>query len=151
MVIGFDIMRRKAPMEGQVSKTVQQKMHEQHRRWRSATAAWRFDVEEWRKELRAASAALDDIRDALRDALDALDVHAQGIWEEEQRSYAHELALCRESVEGQKKTDKQWAAIHRRQAAQHERLAGAHARLKKYNHRVVAEIRRLLEQARAAI
>lgn len=135
-----------------MSKTIQQKMHEQHRRWQSDAAAWRFDSDEWRKELRAAAAALDDIRDMLRDALDALDAHAHAVWEEEQRIHSHELYLCREAIEGQrKKTDRQGAAIHRRQAVQHQRLAGAHERIKKYHHRIIAEVRRLLEQARAAM
>jgi hypothetical protein len=88
----------------------------------------------------------------LRDALDALDAHSQDLWEEEQRIHAHELSLYREAMEGQpQKTDKQWAAAHRRVAAQHERVAAVHERIKKHHHRVVAQVRRLLERARAAL
>lgn len=141
--------RAQKPRGDDMSKTIQQKMHGQHRRWQNDVAAWRLDDDEWRKELRAASATLDDLRDTLRDALDAVDSHAEAVWEEEQRIHAHELSLCRESMEGQrKKTDKRWAAIHHRQTAQHERLAAAHERIKKHHHQVVAEVWRLLEQAR---
>jgi hypothetical protein len=135
-----------------MSKTIQQKMHGHHRRWQGELAIWRFDNDEWRKEMRTASAALDDMRDMLRDTLDALDAHAGVVWEEEQRIHAHELSLCQESREGQrKKTDKRWAAVHRRLTVQHERLAVAHARIKQHHHRVIAEVGRLLERVRAAM
>jgi hypothetical protein len=140
------------PGQNEMSKTIQQKMHGQHERWRSDLATWRLDGDEWRKELRAASAMLDDIRDALRNALDALDAHTEMVWEEQQRIHAHELTLCQETIEGyRKKTDTQWAAVHRRLAAQHERAAAAHARIKKHHHRLIAELRRLLERASDAM
>lgn len=37
-----------------MSKTIQQKMHAQHRRRQSDSETWRADVDEWKKELRAA-------------------------------------------------------------------------------------------------
>lgn len=135
-----------------MSKTIQEKMHAEHRRWQSDVAIWRFDDGQWRKELRAASAALDTIKDTLRDALDALDAHADAVWEEEQHIHAHELSLCQESMAGQrKKTDKQWAAIHRKMATQHKRVAAAHERIKQHHHGVIAEVRRLLDKASAAM
>lgn len=88
----------------------------------------------------------------LREAREAFEVHRDAVWEEEQRIHGHELSLCQEAMEGQrKKTDTQWAAIHRRQRVQHERVAEAHDRSKKYHLRVIAAVRRLLEQARRAM
>jgi hypothetical protein len=135
-----------------MSKTIQQTMHEQHRRWRNDQEIWRIDIDEWGKELRNALAALEAVEGMLRDSRDALEVHADAVWEDEQHLHGHELSLCQESMRGErKKTDRQWAAVHRRQTAQHERLADAHERIKKYQHQLVAEIRRLLGQARRAM
>ena len=132
-----------------MSKTIQQKMHEQHRRWQSDSETWRSDIDEWNKELRMALADLREVEDMLRDSLDALAVHADSVWESEQRRHAHELELREEMKTGaEKKTDKAWAQLHREHAAQHQRLSDAHARIKKYQHKVVAEVRRLLRAAR---
>ena len=132
-----------------MSKTIQQKMHAQHRQWQSDSETWRGDIDEWNKELRVALGDLREVEDMLRDALEALAVHADGVWESEQRRCAHELALREEAMSGAgKKTDKAWAKAHREHAARHERLADAHARIKKYQHQVVAEVMRLLSVAR---
>jgi len=132
-----------------MSKTIQQKMHEQHRRWQSDSDTWRSDIDEWKKELRAALGDLREVEDMLRDSLDALAAHADSVWESEQRRCAHELELREEAKSGvEKKTDKGWAKMHREHAARHERLADAHARIKKYQHQVVAEVSRLLRDAR---
>jgi len=131
-----------------MSKTTRQKMHEQHRRWQSDSETWRSDVDEWTKELRTALRNLREVEDVLRDALDALAVHADGVWDSEQRRCAHELALRAEAVSGATRTDKVWAKRHREHAARHERMADAHARIKKYQHKVVAEVMRLVRAAR---
>ncbi|MGE5241562.1 MAG: hypothetical protein ACM3NI_07935 [Bacteroidota bacterium] len=132
-----------------MSKTIQQKMHSQHRQWQSDSDTWRSDIDEWKKELRVALGDLREVEDMLRDSLDALTAHADSVWESEQRRCAHELELREEAKRGAgKKTDKGWAKIHREHAARHERLADAHARIKKYQHNVVAEVTRLLRAAR---
>ena len=132
-----------------MSKTIQQKMHQQHRQWQSDSETWRTDIDEWNKELRVALGDLREVEDMLRDSLDALAVHADGVWESEQRRGAHELALREEAMSGaEKKTDKAWAKAHREHAARHERLADAHARIKQYQHKVVAGVMRLLRAAR---
>lgn len=132
-----------------MSKTIQQKMHEQHRRWQSDSDSWRSDIDEWNKELRVALGDLREVEDMLRDSLDALAAHADSVWESEQRRHAHELALQEEVKSGvEKKTDKGWAKIHREHAVRHERMSDAHTRIKKYQHKVVAEVMRLLRAAR---
>ena len=132
-----------------MSKTIQQKMHAQHRQWQSDSDSWRSDIDEWKKELRTALGDLREVEDMLRDSLDALAVHADGVWENEQRRCAHELELREEAKTGaKKKTDKAWAKLHRKHAARHERMADAHNRMKKYQHKVVAGVTRLLRAAR---
>ena len=132
-----------------MSKTIQQKLHEQHRRWQSDSDTWRSDIDEWNKELRVALGDLREVEDMLRDSLDALAVHADSVWESEQRRHAHELALREEAKAGaEKKTDKAWAKSHREHAARHVRMADAHARIKQYQHKVIAEVMRLLRAAR---
>jgi len=132
-----------------MSKTIQQKMHAQHRQWQSDSDTWRSDIDEWKKELRTALADLREVEDMLRDSLDALALHADSVWENEQRRCAHELDLREEAKSGvEKKTDKGWAKIHRAHAARHERLADAHARIKKQQHKVVAAVMRLVRAAR---
>jgi hypothetical protein len=132
-----------------MSKTIQQKMHEQHSRWQSDSDTWRADVDEWNTELRTALRDLREVEDVLRDALDALAVHADSLWEAEQQRCAHELALRAEAVSGaKKKTDKAWAKSHHEHAARHERLADAHARIRKYQHKVIVEVMRLSRTAR---
>jgi hypothetical protein len=136
--------------EALMRKTSQQKMHVQHRQWQSDCETWRSDIDEWNKELRVALGDLREVEDMLRDSLDALAAHADSVWESEQHSHAHELALREEAMSGAaKKTNKGWwAKVHRDHAARHERLADAHARIKKYQHKVVAEVMRLLRVAR---
>ena len=132
-----------------MSKTIQQKMHAQHRQWQSDSETWRSDIDEWKKELRVALGDLREVEDMLRDSLDALAAHADSVWESEQRRCSHELELREEFISGTaKKTDKAWGKTHREHAARHERLADAHARIKKYQHQVVAEVMRLLRAAR---
>ena len=132
-----------------MSKTIQQKMHVQHRQWQSDCETWRSDIDEWKKELRVALGDLREVEDMLRDSLDALAAHADSVWESEQRRGVHELELREEVMSGVKqKTDKAWAKAHRQHAARHERLSDAHARIKKYQHQVVAEVTRLLRDAR---
>ena len=135
-----------------MSKSLQEKLHRQHRQWQDDHVAWRADLDAWRGELRAAQAALEEVQNTLRDSLDALEVHADTVWESEQRARAHELALCQEAMTGQpRKTDKQWAAVHHKQAAGHERLADAHARVRRHHLMVVAQVMKLLKRSRAAM
>lgn len=135
-----------------MSRTIQEKLHRQHFAWLNDHTMWRSDIEAWRKELRAALDALDEARDMLRRSLDAMEDHAETVWVSEQRRHAHELALYQEAMAGERrKTDKQWAAVHHKEAALHERTAAAHERIKRYHHEVVAEVTRLLKQARQAI
>ena len=132
-----------------MSKTIQQKMHAQHRQWQSDSETWRSDIDEWNKHMRMALSDLREVEDMLRDSLDALADHADSVWESEQRRGAHELALREEAKTGiEKKTDKAWAKSHRDLAARHERLSDAHARIKKYQHKVVAGVMRLLRASR---
>lgn len=135
-----------------MSKTIQEKMHEQHRQWQNDHESWRIDIDEWRKELRKTQVVLKDVEEMLRDSLDALEAHADTVWSKEQRLHAHELDLRNEIMAGaRKKTDKQWAAAHHRQAVQHTTLSDAHARIKKYHHTVVAEVMRLTNKMRGAM
>jgi predicted nuclease with TOPRIM domain len=135
-----------------VSTSIQEKFHRQHRRWRDDHAAWRADLDAWRRELRAALDALAEVEGMLRDALEALAAHADAVWESGERVRAHELTLCQEARTGERyKTDRQWAALHHREAARHERLADAHARIKRHHRIVVAEVMKLLNRARAAM
>jgi hypothetical protein len=135
-----------------MSKSIQERFHRQHRQWQDDHAAWRSDIDAWRKELAAALAALAEVEDMLRDSSEALALHADTVWEGEQRLRAHELELWQEARTGAPhKTDRQWAAVHHREAARHERLADAHARIKRHQHRVVAGAMKLLARARAAM
>ena len=134
-----------------MSTTIQGKMHAQHRRWHNEHETWRADIDAWRKELREALTSVRDVEELLRGALHALETHADAVWENEQRLRAHERTLSDEVVAGaRKKTDKQWAAAHHRQAAQHQRTSDAHARIGKYQRKVVAAVMRLLKRALAA-
>jgi hypothetical protein len=135
-----------------MSKSIQEKLHRQHRAWQDDQVTWRMDIDAWRRELRTAQAALAEAQDVLRGSLEALEIHADAVWESEQRARAHELTLCQEAVSGNpRKTDKQWAAVHRKQAALHERLADAHGRISRQQRTVVAEAMKLLKRARAAM
>lgn len=134
-----------------MSKPIQQKMHEQHRKWRRDHETWQADIDEWRKELKAALADIAEVETTLRNSLDAIHDRADAIWEDEQRVRAHERVIGAEAMAGAHKTDREWAAVHRRQAAAHERAAAAHARIKKYQRTVVAEVTRLVNLARRAM
>lgn len=135
-----------------MSKSLQEKLHRQHRQWQDDHVAWRVDIDAWRGELRAAQAALEEVQNTLRGSLEALEVHADTVWESEQRARAHELTLCQEAMTGKpRKTDKQWAAVHSKQAARHERLTDTHARVRRHQHAVVAEVMKLLKRARTAM
>lgn len=132
-----------------MGKSIQEKFHRQHRQWQDDTVAWRIDIETWRRELRT---ALAEVQDVLRDSLEALEVHADTVWEGEQRARAHELTLYQETLSGKsRKTDKQWTAAHHKQAALHDHLAGAHARIGRHHRRLVAEAMKLLQRAGAAM
>lgn len=135
-----------------MSTSIQEKFHRQHRQWQGDHVSWRVDIDAWRGELRAAQATLAEVEDMLRDSLEALEAHADAVWESTQRARAHELALRQEAMTGEPhKSDRQWVAVHHRQAARHERLADAHARLKRHHHAVVAGVMKLLKRARAAM
>jgi hypothetical protein len=135
-----------------MTTATQEKLHAQHRKWQDDHSMWRADMDEWRKQLRTAIDAISEVEGMLRDSLEALEIHADAVWESGHRVHAHELALCQESIAGERrKTDKQWAAIHHRQSAQHERVADAHERIKRHHHRLIATVMRLLEQARKAV
>ena len=135
-----------------MSKSIQEKYHRQHRQWMDDDVAWRIDIDAWRRELRTAQAALAEVQDMLRDSLEALEVHADTVWESEQRVRAHERALHQEALTGKpRKTDKQWTASHHKQAALHEHLADAHARIGRHHRLLVAEAMKLLKRSRAAM
>jgi hypothetical protein len=134
-----------------MSKTIQQKMHEEHRKWQRDHTAWLEDLDAWKKDLRVALGELFEVEDMLRDYLDALDVHADAIWQSRQRIQAHELVLSTEMKAGAHETDKALALTHRRVAAQHERAVNAHARIRKHHLKVIVEVVRIVRQARSAM
>lgn len=114
--------------------------------------AWRSDIDTWRAELRTAQTALAEAQDVVRESLEAIEVHADAVWEAEQRARAHELTLCQEVMTGSpRKTDKQWAGAHHKQAALHERLADVHMRIGRQHHTVAAVVMKLLKRVRAAM
>jgi len=92
------------------------------------------------------STDLSEVEIALRDSLDAIEAHANAVWDNQQRLQAHELAISEESKTAANKTDKEWAAAHSLQAHQHERLTEAHERIKKHHHGMVAAAERLLNK-----
>ncbi len=134
-----------------MSKSEQQKMHQQHVKWQSDNEAWLADIDEWKKELNAALKELSEVETVMRDSFDALESHANTVWESQQQIRAHELVLSGESKVGENKTDRDWKASHSDQAAKHERNADAHERIKKYHHSVVAECAKLIKRVRAAL
>ncbi|HEC17363.1 MAG TPA: hypothetical protein ENI99_12445 [Sedimenticola sp.] len=129
-----------------MSKSIQQKMHEQHVVWQRDHEAWLADIDQWKKQLQGILANLSEVEIALRDALDAIEAHADAVWDNQQRLRAHELAISEEARLGANKTDKEWAAAHSKQASRHERLAEAHERIKKHHHSVIAAAERLLNK-----
>ena len=135
-----------------MSTSIQEKLHRQHRQWLSDHAAWRADIEAWRGELRAALTELAEVEEVLRGSLEALEIHGDAVWEGAQRIRAHELTLHQEVTTGaRRKTDKQRAAAHHRQAAQYKRLADAHARIRRNHQTLIAGVMELLKRARAAM
>ena len=129
-----------------MSKSIQQKMHEQHAVWQRDHEAWLADTDQWKKQLQGISADLSEVEVALRDALDAIEAHADAVWDNQQRLKAHELTISEESKAGANKTDKEWAAAHSQQASQHERLTEAHERIKDASSRRGRYGRKTLEQ-----
>ena len=134
-----------------MSKTIHQKMHEQHSEWQSDLQTWQADIELWKKELQAAVNDIATIDAALRDSLTALESHADTVWEHQQRIKAHEGVIGQESREGANKTDKAWAATHDAESSRHRQVADAHARIKDHQHAVVTEVRRLMNRIMEAI
>jgi len=134
-----------------MSKSIQQKMHKQHEKWKRDHNAWLADIDLWKKETQIAFTNLSEIEDALRDSLESIVVHADKIWENEQRTKAHELAISGETKDHKNKTDKEWATAHSAHAAQHEQAAKAHKRIKKHHHTVIAEVVKLLKKVRKAL
>ncbi|MGD2075242.1 MAG: hypothetical protein PVI91_00855 [Gammaproteobacteria bacterium] len=134
-----------------MSKTVQQKMHEQHLQWDRDTQTWRSDIEQWKSELQAAVRDLDTIAEAMRDSLLALENHGDTVWEHVQRLKAHELVVDEEAKEGANRTDREWATRHEAESSRHDRLSDAHERIKRHQHGMVAEVKRLLERMMEAV
>jgi hypothetical protein len=131
-----------------MSKSVFQKMHEQHGQWQQDHETWLADINEWKKELHTALAGLTDIEAFLRDSLDALESHTNTVWEAQQRVKAHELILSEESRITANKTDKDWTHTHKELSSKHDQVLEVHERIKKYHHKVVADIARLVNDAR---
>jgi hypothetical protein len=127
-----------------MSKTIHQKMHDQHGKWQDDLETWRLDIQLWKKELHGAIGNLATIDHAMRDALTALGNHADALWEHQQRLHAHECIVSQEVREGSSETDREWASTHEAQSLRHEQLSDAHQRIKRYQHGVVSEVERLL-------
>jgi hypothetical protein len=134
-----------------MSKTVHQKMHEEHLHWDRDAQTWRSDVEQWKRELEDAVRDLDTIGEAMRDSLLALDNHADAVWDHVQRLKAHEPILDEEVKEGANRTDESWAAAHEAESSRHARLSDAHERIKRHQHGMVAEVKHLLERMMEAV
>lgn len=134
-----------------MSKTIHQKMHEQHVNWRHDYETWSADIDQWKKELQGALTDLSEIESALRDSLNALDAHADTIWGNRQQLKAHEAIIGEETRMGENKTDKDWSAIHHDHSSRHGRAVETHARIGRHHHEQVAEAMRLLKQVRSAM
>ena len=134
-----------------MSESIQQKMHQEHVKWQSDNEAWLADIEEWKKELNTALTELGEAETVMRDSLDALESHANTIWENKQRNQAHELVLSDESRSHENKTSKDWEATHAQHASRHERVADTHERIKHYHHTTMAECAKLIKKVRAAL
>jgi hypothetical protein len=137
--------------ERAMSKTVHQKMHQQHVEWDKAAETWQGDISHWKKGLEAALLDLDAIREAMQDSLIALGHHADSVWEHQQRLKAHEAVVCEEAKAASNQTDKAWAETHDAESSRHQRLGDAHERIKRHQHGVVAEVKRLLGKMMEAI
>jgi sulfur relay (sulfurtransferase) DsrC/TusE family protein len=129
----------------------QYKMHKEHERWQQEHEGWLADIDEWKREIRMALANLGEVEEFLRDELEAVEVHEDMIWENQQRVRAHELAIAQELKDGENATDPERRHIHYQHAAAHERAAYAHAHIRDHIHKVVAEVIRLIKRAREAM
>lgn len=134
-----------------MSKTIQQKMHEQHEQWRRDYETWLADIDQWRKELQVGLIDIGAVDEALRRSRAAIDDHANTIWENQQRLMGHELVLSEEARLGSSKTDKEWKAAHKEQSSGHVRLIDVHERIKRHQHEVTAEVTRLLKKVLEAL
>jgi predicted nucleic acid-binding Zn-ribbon protein len=134
-----------------MSKTIHQKMHEQHVKWQRDYETWSADIDQWKKELQGALTDLSEAESALHDSLNALDSHAETNWENQQQLKAHEAVVSEEARMGESKTDRDWSVIHRDHSSQHERAIETHERIRKHHHEVVVEAVRLLNQVRSAM
>lgn len=134
-----------------MSKTVHQKMHQQHVEWGKAVDAWQVDIQHWKTGLQEALRDLDAIREAMQDSLNALEHHGDSVWEHQQRLKAHEAVLCAEAKAASSQTDRDWATTHDAESSRHERLGDAHQRIKRHQHGVVAEVKRLLAKMMEAV
>lgn len=132
-----------------MSKTIHEKIHEQHQRWRADLEAWQSDVTAWKQEFEAALADLREIEGMLKDSLDGLGVHGDAVWEALQRVQAHEQVIDEESRLGENRTDREWRTTHEALSSQHVRVADTHERIKRHHHDVVAEVARMLKQIRS--
>ncbi len=134
-----------------MSKTIHQKMHEQHLEWDKDLESWRLDLDHWKQELQDAIRDLNTIREAMSDSLTALESHGDTLWEHQQRLKAHDGVVGQEAREGANQTDKEWAATHQAESSRHQRLVDAHARIKRHQHAVVAEVKHLLDKMMEAV
>ena len=130
-----------------MSKSTQQKMHEQHTVWHRDYETWMADVDVWKNEIKRALSDLDDVEAMLLDCLEAAQTHSDKVWENRQRLKAHELAIGTESKLNENKTDQQWKHSHEQQASDHEKLADAHERIKKHHYSMLTETRKLWKKA----
>ena len=129
-----------------MSKSIHQKMHEEHVRWQNDLEAWQADIDQWKKALKKSVDDVATINDALSDALTALENYADSVWEHAQRLKAHEGIVSQEARAGENATDKEWAHSHEAESSQHARLTDVHQRIKHHQHAVVAEVQRLLDK-----
>ena len=134
-----------------MSKTIHQKMHQQHVQWASDLETWVQDIDLWKKEIQEAISQLSTVNSMLGDALTALENHADTVWEQQQQLKAHEGVISQEAMQASNKTDKDWATMHHSEAMRHERIADAHGRIKQHQHGVVAELNRLMHKLTEAM
>lgn len=130
-----------------MSKSTQQKMHQQHAVWKQDYDTWMADVDVWKKEIKHALSDLDDIEAMLLDCLEAAQTHCDNVWENRQRLKAHEMTLGKESRLNENKTDQQWKHRHEQQASDHVKLADAHERIKKHHYSMLSETKKLWNKA----
>ncbi|HID49557.1 MAG TPA: hypothetical protein EYP40_08105 [Chromatiales bacterium] len=129
----------------------QYKLHKDHERWQQDHEAWLTDIDAWKREIKQALASLGEVEEGLRDELEAIEIHEEMIWENQQRVRAHELAIAEELKDGENATDPERRHLHHSHAAAHERAAHTHARIRDHVHHMVAEVIRLIKRAREAM